>query len=240
MKLVCLPGLDGTGALFSDFVRALPADVSAQVVAYPTDEVLDGAALEARVEAQLPREPFVLLGESFSGPIALRLAAKAPPGPGPSSGIAGLVLVATFARRPVSAALGNLAPLLGAPLFSLTPPRVLIRRVLAGADAQVELVERVRAELSRVRPEVLAARVREVVSVDASDAARRCAVPALYLRAAHDALLRPEVVDELRALMPALEVETLAAPHLVLQRAPEEAARRVAFVTRAVRGSAHG
>jgi hypothetical protein len=39
-SLVLLPGLDGTGRLFSEFVRVMGSEIDAQIVAYPKDEPL--------------------------------------------------------------------------------------------------------------------------------------------------------------------------------------------------------
>jgi pimeloyl-[acyl-carrier protein] methyl ester esterase len=76
--LVLLPGLDGTGKLFAAFVRALGAGVESRVVGYSPDEPLGYEELELKVRAQLPLDrSYVLLGESFSGPIAMRIAARA-------------------------------------------------------------------------------------------------------------------------------------------------------------------
>ena len=50
--LVLLPGLDGTGGLFADFVAALPADITTTVIAYPNSLLLDYAALEAFVQEE--------------------------------------------------------------------------------------------------------------------------------------------------------------------------------------------
>jgi hypothetical protein len=71
--LVLLPGLDGTGTLFSEFVRTLGSSVDTRIVAYPLAQPLGYDELETLVLAELPRnQPFVLLGESFSGPAAVR------------------------------------------------------------------------------------------------------------------------------------------------------------------------
>lgn len=45
--LVLLPGMDGTGSLFSDFVAALGELVKPVVVDYPLEQVLDYLQLEA-------------------------------------------------------------------------------------------------------------------------------------------------------------------------------------------------
>ncbi len=45
--LVLLPGMDGSGALFADFIAALGDAVAPVVVSYPPDLPLDYAALAA-------------------------------------------------------------------------------------------------------------------------------------------------------------------------------------------------
>src|SRR5580698_7334133 len=93
--LVLLPGLDGTGKLFAEFLKALDLGVSANVVPYPPDIPLGYDELEPLVRSALPtRGRFVLLGESFSGPLAIRIAALRPPA------LVGLILCVTFASNP--------------------------------------------------------------------------------------------------------------------------------------------
>lgn len=53
--LVLLPGLDGTGKLFAEFLKVLDLDVSARVVSYSTDVPLGHDELESLVRAALPR-----------------------------------------------------------------------------------------------------------------------------------------------------------------------------------------
>lgn len=93
--VVLLPGMDGSGELFTPFVEALGPSIDARVLRYPADQPLGYAALTARVREALPADrPYVLLAESFSGPIGVEIAAQAPPG------MMGLVLCSTFARNP--------------------------------------------------------------------------------------------------------------------------------------------
>ena len=90
-----LPGLDGTGKLFAEFIRAIGAQARVQVVVYPHDVPLGYGELEALVRAALPTDRrYVLLAESFSGPLAIRIAAD------PPRGLAGVILCGTFAKNP--------------------------------------------------------------------------------------------------------------------------------------------
>src|SRR3979490_2643495 len=93
--VVLLPGLDGTGKLFAEFAQHLRPSVDPIIVPYPKDQVLGYDELEALVLASLlSNRLFVLLGESFSGPIAIRIAARAP------AGLVAVILCGTFAKNP--------------------------------------------------------------------------------------------------------------------------------------------
>lgn len=96
ISLVLLPGLDGTGALFQPLLEHLPKDLKPIVVSYPGSDCLSYHELLPIVLRALPTDaPFVILGESFSGPLALMTAATCP------RGLAGVVLCATFVRNPL-------------------------------------------------------------------------------------------------------------------------------------------
>jgi pimeloyl-[acyl-carrier protein] methyl ester esterase len=105
--VILLPGMDGTGELFAPFLAAAKGDFKTVVVKYPTTKPLAYAELTSLVESQLPTgEPFVLLAESFSGPIAVSVARRKP------NGLTGLVLCAAFVRNP-RPSLSYFIPLLG-------------------------------------------------------------------------------------------------------------------------------
>jgi pimeloyl-[acyl-carrier protein] methyl ester esterase len=212
-----LPGLEGTGRLFSGFVAAADGALDLQTVSYPRDRFLGYAALEELVRHELPSDrPFALLGESFSGPLALRLAAQAP------QGLLGLILVASFHRNPAAPLFRRLSVL--APAFFRMPlPPHAVRLLLAGADAPDGLVAELRSSVATVDPHVMAARVREALRVDATEALLACPVPILFLGGKDDRLLRSALPIEIRSLRPDAEIRMLDAPHLVLQRRPEEA-----------------
>ncbi len=225
ITLVLMPGLDGTGEQFAPLLSALPDSLVPLVVRYPRDRALDYEALLPLVAAQLPTDaPFVLVGESFSGPLAIRIAALAP------RGLCALVLVATFHRRPVASWLALARPFARAPMFARPPPAFVIRQLLAGSDAPDALVRSFRASSASVRRDVLALRVRAALAVDVSSALAEVRVPIVYFAASHDALLRAAIADELRALVPTLDVRSFATPHLLLQRQPREAAAALAEI----------
>lgn len=226
-----LPGLEGTGRLFSRFLAAGNGALEMRVVPYPSDRFLGYADLEAVVRREIPEgRPFALLGESFGGPLALRLAARPPPG------LVGLVLAATFHRRPSARSIAALR-LLSPAFFRLPLPPHAVRLLLAGDDAPDDLVSEVREAVGSVRGSVMASRAREALRVDATDWLRRCPVPLLFLGGKRDRLLRSALPIEVRSLRPDAEIRMLEAPHLVLQRCPAESMSIVeAFLLRCAAG----
>lgn len=218
MRAIVLPGLDGGSAMSSELCAHLLADFEVEALDYPTDQALDYGRLEARVRATLHGDPrlAVLVAQSFSGPVAIRLAADPPPS------LRAVVLVATFAEAPAPRPLGWLARpgLLARPL-----PAFAVRRFLAGDDASDELVEAVRDAVRAVRPDVLARRVQAMLAVDVREELRRARVPVLVMEGTDDRLIGPR--RSVGWERPDLPRRRLDAPHLVLQRAAEEAADEI-------------
>lgn len=77
MRLVLLPGLDGTGRLFQPLLAHLPSTIDPLVISYSNLAGTYAEMLPAARKELPPDRPFVLLAESFSGPAAIALAANA-------------------------------------------------------------------------------------------------------------------------------------------------------------------
>jgi len=219
VTLVLLPGMDGSGKLFAPFVRALPDHIKPLVVSYPADLALDYAGHLEYVMAALPLDgPFLLLGESFSGPLAMMTAAQNP------AGLRAIILCATFATWPLTlpASVARLLVSLGIFRLKSTP---LIQRLLLGKNASAELRELFFAALDNVRPEVLAARARAVTTVNCSRELSRCPAPILALVAERDRIVSPGCVEHIRRIRPDTTFVRIDSPHLILQCATQEAVR---------------
>jgi pimeloyl-[acyl-carrier protein] methyl ester esterase len=219
--VVVLPGLDGTGALVAGFCSSLGRlGVPAGSIAYPTDRPMGYEQLEPFARAQLPSSgPFVLLGESFSGPLAIRIGANPPPG------LVGLVLSTTFARAPVPA-LSSLAPLVR--FAPARPPMPLLSWSLLGPWASRELRAELATALATVRPEVLRARAAAALRVNVLALLPSVGVPALQLVASRDRLLASSASSQLAAGLPTCRTVTVLGPHLLLQAATRACAQEVA------------
>jgi len=224
--LVLLPGLDGTGELFVDFIAALPESWTTTTVTYPTDRFLRYADLLSFVGAAVPQlERFVLVAESFSTPLAVRYATTNPPN------LAGVVICAGFVGSPVHGWSGTMKALAKPWLFKLKPPRTVVEHFLLGQNAPSDLLQKLRHALQRVSPDVLSGRVQEVLDCDARDDLRRTTVPLLYLEAAYDRLFSSSCKKEFSHLRPDILFRSVPAPHLLLQREPQKAANIImAFI----------
>lgn len=231
MQMLLLPGMDGTGRLFEPLIRALSPSLSPVVATYPVDRPCGYTELLPFVEAAVPaRSDFVVLGESFSGPLALMLAAKRPPG------LRGVVLCASFARSPLPAFTRWLRAVTF-PLWFRVVPRPVLHWALLGRHRTSALAESVEAAIAMVQPAVLAARARAILSVDVSNELRSCPVPILYLSATEDRLVPPKSLAYIQQLCPAVESVPLVGPHLLLQVAADAAAEAIQHFTAACASS---
>jgi len=218
-RLVLLPGIDGTGDLFEPFVRELRGTPH-QVVGYPTDRVLDYAGHEAHVRAKLPAdEDYVLLAESFSGPVGISIAASDPPR------LRGLILCVTFAANPLPI-LGGMSRLVATlPAVKLHP--AIAGPWLHGGRASPELRRAQASVLSKVSAQVVRARVAALLAVDRGALLRKIQVPMLYMRARNDRLVPASAGRRILELRPDVELAEFDAPHLLLQIEPEKCADTV-------------
>ncbi len=215
MHLLLLPGMDGTGRLFEPLTKVLPSELKAVAVSYPTDQALGYDALLTWVEAAVPSESFVVVGESFSGPLALMLAARRPPN------LRGVVLCASFAKFPLPVPerwRGAVRPW----MFRFQP-LWLLSLVLLGRHGFGTLGRMLREAVRTVTPRAFAARAKAVANVDVSGELQDCSVPLLYLRASSDLVIRPSCLRFIQSLRSDVEVVVLPGPHLVLQVSPQGA-----------------
>lgn len=213
LPIVILPGMDGTGELLRDFSDSLSAHRSVQVIAYPIQRPLGYDELTMLVLSQVPEQPFVILGESFSGPIAIEVAAR-------QKRTAGLILASTFVRHPI--------PTFVAPLtrfFDHTCiPQGLVAASLLGSAGTDDLKARLHEVLVKLPPDIIRTRAYEACRVDKRDALRKAKCPLLYLHGRDDRFIGQRCIREITAIRPDCQFRKLAAPHMLLETHASEAA----------------
>jgi pimeloyl-ACP methyl ester carboxylesterase len=226
VSLVLLPGLDGTGVMFRPLLRHLPSQLRSTVVRYAPDQPLGYEQLLPVVLGALPRStPFILLGESFSGPLALMAAATRP------AGLLGVILCATFVRNPAWYCPPVFRHLIRS-IFCRSYSVATGMKMLLGRYATDELRALTREAKAPVRPAVLACRLRAVMKVNVLYQLRSCPVPVMYLRGDYDRVVPARNMRQIVCALPSVHVHRLAAPHMVLQTLPVESATAIAEFTR--------
>ena len=224
--LVLLPGLDGTGLVFEPLLKQLPATIEPLVVRYPGDKPMSFQGHIDFVKACLPEgRPFVLLAESFSGPIGLQLLAN------PPANLAAVILVATFARYPKPFLLDLARLLPQGPLRKLFASIPFCRYFCLGC-ADREAVSLFQKALADVELEVLSKRL-QILAELPPPPETPFSGPCLYLQAGHDHLVPKRAAAALRNHLPQIEQMQIPGPHIILLAQPEDGARVISsFIER--------
>jgi pimeloyl-ACP methyl ester carboxylesterase len=223
IKLVLLPGMDGTGELFNDFVKELPEGVETVIVQYPEDNFLSYQDLESFIQSAIPAtEPFVLLAESFSTPLAIRFAAKNYPN------LKALIICAGFITSPIKGWRRHAAALLSPILFRIPLTESAARIFLLGSDAPASLIASVQAAIALVKPGVLIARLGAIFACNARTELSQVAVPILYIQGKQDRMVSARSFEEILEIRPRTVVAAINGLHLILQREPERCTEAIA------------
>jgi pimeloyl-[acyl-carrier protein] methyl ester esterase len=168
---------------------------------------------EASRLGHAPKERFVLVGESFSGPIAIELAASLP-------SVVGLVLASSFARHPMPSLLAPLARIID---LAWIPNSITVAALLGSTPAP-ELKAHLIQVLARLPRDLIRVRAFEVLRVDKRNRLREVRCPMLCLHGRLDRLVSKKYVDETLSAKPECQVRWFEAPHMLLETHPDAAA----------------
>jgi pimeloyl-[acyl-carrier protein] methyl ester esterase len=214
--VVLLPGMDGTGTLFSKFVGLLPDGIDAKIVPYPKDRHMSYAQLAELVSGVLPRNtPYVIIAESYSGPVASILAAH------PVGNLHGVVFVSSFVAFPCGRPGPWIAKMVPTVLFRVRAPAWILRWLVMDSATPREMISAVQDAIASVRPEVLTRRLRDALNADFAVTLRHCTVRIVYLLSGSDCLLGTRGLRGLLTARPDIETVEIDGPHFLLQCAPD-------------------
>lgn len=221
MRLALLPGLDGTGLLFDPLIAEIAPNLHPLVVRYPqgSSATLTGH-VDAAAQAMSVEDRWLVLAESFSGPVAARLILDRP-----ELDIGGLIFCASFLAPPRRHLLALLryAPLQAA--FGISHPDWLVRTLCLGADADQQIIHRFRHALSQAGPSSLAARMRMLSGLPAFK--EKLAIPSLYLRPKRDRLVTRASMRDVARRCRQFEMAEIDGPHFILQTRPVPCAKAI-------------
>ena len=209
--VVLLPGFHGSTRLFESFVAIAPSWARCHPIALPTEGDQSYDSLSDALEPRLRHlEGLVLFGESFSAPLAARLAERL------GRKIALLVFCNPLIEPPLS-----IAPSLATPLLrSRLIPTWIVAAALTGGDRRIaaSVVREVRA----LPKETVARRLGVALSATREDLASRLQPPVLGIIGARDRLVSPSLATEVFGQVDLAVCAVIDAPHLAAQVTPSE------------------
>lgn len=210
--VVVFPGLDGTGTLTEAFADGDWQGHPVRIIPIPKEGPQDYPSLVAAISPSLPAGRLIVIGESFSGPLAMQVAARE------KNRVNALVIVGGFCASPAPSGLA-LMPL--RPLFLMTPPAHLLKKFMVGPDAGKELVALLTSTLQSVPSTTFANRARVVLALVEEDCPVTPGLPVLLVQAQHDALISWEHQSRLERHFPEAQVTWIDSPHLLLATHPD-------------------
>ena len=217
MKVVLLPGLDGTGLLFQPLIEALSVDIDVVVISYPKFKKQSYEELIDFVIARLPEENYILVGESFSGNIAYNIAKTNP------KHLMSVIFVVSFLSNPRPLLLEFINRLSSRLLFSVSPPKMIIKQFMLSFSTSKKMIQLFLEALKQTSPDVLSFRLKEISKLQNSFGV--CKVNAIYIQATNDYLVPQQMVEEFKQSCINLSIKKINGPHFILQAKPEECAR---------------
>ena len=199
--------MDGTGKLFEPFCHLLSAETV--VIPLPQSGSQSYENLANYVEAQLPTEDFIIVAESFSGPIAALLSYKK------LTNLKGIVFVATFLSCPAPALI-FLAKLVSLKMLLNTPfAKFLISRFLLGDFDYSMFIAAIKEAPNSILKERLALISNLKIATEYSF------VPSIYLIASSDYLVSSKQSNLFKEKFKNLQIEYIKGTHFLLQSNPK-------------------
>ena len=217
--LVLLPGFDGSGRLFSPLRKSLADSVNTIILSYPSDKVMTYYDLCHFLKDELPDTPYVILGESFGGPLAMMLSKHA------NQNLKGIILCVSFIKNPHVLFTKFVRPFLKPKHLQKETPATWIKAMLTNGVSNAKLIKNIQAATRELTREVYFYRLREIADVDVTKVLQECEVPVLYLRAKNDRLVYEGSMKWIQSKGKNVTVEEFKAPHMLLQTKPEQAAK---------------
>ena len=222
LNAILLPGIDGTGKMYGPLMECLPDWIAPQVMNYPTQRVISYAELTEDILQRLPvTGEFILIAESFAGPLALMLRARIP------QRVRALVLACTFLTNP--------RPWLSIPakwlmtdwMLSMEPSKLMAKVFVTGFEISDTMLDKAITIHKEVAPTVTRHRLYDVFNVDVRELYQKCPVPMLHLYGEHDHLILKKSAREFQRLRPDIPSISIDGPHYLYQMRPQQCSEHI-------------
>jgi len=223
MKIVFLPGLDGTGELFALLLEHLDSTLEVEIISYDTQKTQSYNELIEYVLTKLPADDFILLAESFSGYIGYKIALKNLPN------LKHLIVVATFLKNPRPILL-NFIP--SKYIFLLPLPKFIIKKFFLGSRVSKKTLNLFQRTIKALPPKILDFRLQQIKKLQLPQ--ESISIPTSYIQVKNDKLVLKNSLKDWEKVSLNLEVYQVEGNHLILQSHPKECAKIINSIVKKV------
>ncbi len=218
MKLVFLPGLDGTGLLFNRLIDALPKDLSIEI--FSLDEIAGDTYYEQANELakRFENENIIIVAESYSGRIAYELCGIL------GNKIKGIVFLASFISSPsLISKLAGYLPLLFIKPLVIT--KFIVNLIGFNGSGRKAEIDSIFHSLQKCNKTKIKSRLRNISKLTKPDVVYK--QPVTYIKPHNDYLVSGGAVRVLQDIFVNLNVVTVQGGHFIAQSNPEECSKIV-------------
>lgn len=216
MKIILLPGLDGTGLLFEKLKESFPENLDIEVISYELLEGISYSDQASEIANRFEGIDIYIVGESYSGRVAYELFKIR------GRRVKGIVFLASFISSP-----SILSKLVGLLPVSLITPNFLTKKLLYLLGFSLiggsNLSEPVFASISKANKYKLKSRLRNIANLD--EPAQPITCPVTYIRPSKDLLVSTSAVRLLSEKCSSFKQVTVIGGHFIAQSNPVECAQ---------------
>jgi len=216
VKILLLPGLDGTGILFDRLVSALPNDLDVQIISLDS---LIGTSFSEQAQSvadSLNDTEFIIVAESYSGRMGYELCHLL------GERVKRVIFLASFVSSP--SIISKWAHLM--PIFLLRPnifSKWLLTNIGFSGEGNTILTAHVFESLNRAKKDKLKQRLKNISKLNTPF--RMLATQAVYIQAEKDHLVSERVVNIIEKLFINVSMVKLSGGHFVAQIHPNKCAQ---------------
>ncbi|KZN39401.1 hypothetical protein N480_00800 [Pseudoalteromonas luteoviolacea S2607] len=213
MRLLFLPGMDGTGILFEPIKKYIIESCSYEILPLSTLRSNHPKEQAIEIAEQFKSEEIVLFAESYSGLIAYELCQL--------SGVTvkHVFFAASFLSRPsLLAKFSSLIPL--SMIRHRIVPTTVLSYLLFGSINRTELVKLFYKALDNVSNKELKERLKIIRR--ATEPVEKIHQPTTYLNASADYLVNKKVISSFKRVCLELNVVNIQGGHFIAQSNPEK------------------
>lgn len=218
MKILLLPGLDGSGILFEPLAKVL-AELNCDYAIEPINNHKSNHHYMAHLECHYRHEDIILVGESYSSHIATRLALKG------NLTIKGIVIVAGFLTNPSWLTYPALKLPVKMIIHPPLPKALLARALFSDKADDHRLLALFNRAITSVDPQVIKQRIRDIIKLEHPKASSE--IPCLYIKALKDKLVAKNSYRNFESIFSHCEIKEIATSHFVAQTHAQDCAEYI-------------